>query len=43
MQSRIRSRRDLEFLLYELPKTTAQYALLRGLDATCLQMCDAWF
>jgi alkylation response protein AidB-like acyl-CoA dehydrogenase len=31
------------FFGYELPKTAAQHALLRSLDATCLEMDDAWF
>ncbi len=31
------------FFRYELPKTTAQHALLRSFDATCLEMQDAWF
>ncbi len=31
------------FFRHELPKTAAQHALLRSLDATCLEMHDAWF
>ena len=31
------------FFRYELPKTAAQHALLRSLDATCLDMHDQWF
>ena len=31
------------FFLWELPKTASQHALLRSLDATCLEMRDEWF
>ncbi|MCU0898376.1 MAG: acyl-CoA dehydrogenase [Burkholderiales bacterium] len=31
------------FFLWELPKTAPQHALLRSLDATCLDMRDEWF
>jgi acyl-CoA dehydrogenase len=31
------------FFRHELPKTAAQHELLRSLDATCLEMRDAWF
>ena len=31
------------FFRYELPRTAAQHELLRSLDATCLEMRDAWF
>ncbi len=31
------------FFQWELPKTKPQHALLRRLDATCLEMEDAWF
>jgi alkylation response protein AidB-like acyl-CoA dehydrogenase len=31
------------FFRYELPKTDAQHALLRSLEACCLEMSDAWF
>jgi hypothetical protein len=31
------------FFLWELPKTAPQHALLRSLDATCLEMRDEWF
>ena len=31
------------FFRWELPKTASQHALLRSLDATCLEMRDEWF
>jgi alkylation response protein AidB-like acyl-CoA dehydrogenase len=31
------------FFRWELPKTGAQHALLRGLDDTCVQIDEAWF